>query len=100
MRVFALRLVLAAAISAATAPAAAAQWSYKVDLGGAAADGPASASPFLLDASLGWAGERLEVLLAGGRTPTSLMPGGSHGRLTANFRAASWGEPGADGWTA
>ena len=95
-RAFALQLILATALGAATAPAAAAQWSYRMDLGGAAADGPAREAPLLLDARLAWASPRFTLSLAGGNAPTSVMPGGAHGRLTAAMRALSWG--GDDGW--
>ena len=95
-RASALQLLLATALSAAAAPAAAAQWSYRMDLGGAAADGPARDAPLLFDGRLAWASPRFALSLSGGNTPTSIMPGGAHGRVTAAVRALSWG--GDEGW--
>ena len=96
LRASALQLLLAAAFSAAAAPAAAAQWSFRMDLGGAAADGPARDAPFLFDGHVAWRSPRFALSLAGGNAPTSVMPGGEHGRVTAAMRALSWG--GDDGW--
>ena len=96
LRALALPLMLATALGAATASPVAAQWSYRMDLGGAAADGPARDAPLLFDARLAWTSPRVALSLAGGNTPTSVMPGGAHARLTAAMRALSWG--GDEGW--
>ena len=96
LRAVALHLCVTATLVAVAAPAATAQWSYRMDLGGAAADGPAREAPLLLDAHLDWTSPRFALSLAGGNTPTSVMPGGAHGRVTAAIRALSWGDD--DGW--
>ena len=95
-RAIALHFCITVTLLAVAAPAATAQWSYRMDLGGAAADGPAREAPLLLDGRLDWTSSRFALSLAGGNTPTSVMPGGAHGRATAAMRALSWG--GDDGW--